>query len=53
MEQDFNVGRLRDRHELSVLVPDAQDRRLAHDVIYLLAREQSALISHQHRLVTC
>jgi aspartate racemase len=34
MEQDFYVGRLRDRHGLAVLVPDAADRRLVHDVIY-------------------
>ncbi len=34
MEQDFYVGRLRDRHGLEVLVPDAGDRRIVHDVIY-------------------
>ena len=34
MEQDFYVGRLRDVHGLSVLVPDAGDRRVVHDVIY-------------------
>lgn len=34
MEQDFYVGRLRDRHGLQVLVPDAADRRLVHEVIY-------------------
>lgn len=34
MEQDFYVGRLRDRHGLRVLVPDGADRRLVHDVIY-------------------
>jgi amino-acid racemase len=34
MEQDFYVGRLRDRHGLSVLVPEAADRRLVHEVIY-------------------
>jgi aspartate racemase len=34
MEQDFYVGRLRDRHGLTVLVPDAADRRIVHDVIY-------------------
>ena len=34
MEQDFYVGRLRDRHGLEVLVPDASDRRIVHDVIY-------------------
>lgn len=34
MEQDFYKGRLRDRHGLDVLVPDAEDRRIVHDVIY-------------------
>jgi aspartate racemase len=34
MEQDFYVGRLHDKHELTVLVPEARDRRLVHDVIY-------------------
>jgi aspartate racemase len=34
MEQDFYVGRLRDRHGLDVLVPPAADRRIVHDVIY-------------------
>ncbi len=34
MEQDFYVGRLRDVHGLTVLVPDAADRRIVHDVIY-------------------
>jgi aspartate racemase len=34
MEQDFYVGRLRDVHGLDVLVPDAPDRRIVHDVIY-------------------
>jgi aspartate racemase len=34
MEQDFYVGRLRDVHGLNVLVPDAADRRIVHDVIY-------------------
>jgi aspartate racemase len=34
MEQDFYVGRLRERHGLDVLVPDADDRRLVHSVIY-------------------
>jgi aspartate racemase len=34
MEQDFYVGRLRDRHGLDVLVPDEPDRRIVHDVIY-------------------
>jgi aspartate racemase len=34
MEQDFYVGRLRERHGLDVLTPDADARRLVHDVIY-------------------
>lgn len=34
MEQDFYTGRLRDKHGLTVLIPDAPDRRLVHDVIY-------------------
>ncbi|HYX84669.1 MAG TPA: aspartate/glutamate racemase family protein [Gaiellales bacterium] len=34
MEQDFYIGRLRDRHGLTVLVPDESDRRLVHDIIY-------------------
>src|SRR4051794_38757849 len=34
MEQDFYVGRLRDRHGLEVLIPDAGGRRAVHDVIY-------------------
>jgi len=34
MEQEFYVGRLRDEHGLEVLVPDDEDRRIVHDVIY-------------------
>lgn len=34
MEQEFYVGRLRDRHGLKVLVPEETDRRIVHDVIY-------------------
>jgi len=34
MEQDFYVGRLRDAHGLDVLTPEADDRRIVHDVIY-------------------
>src|SRR6185436_8060038 len=34
MEQDFYVGRLRDRHGLAVLVPGEADRALVHGVIY-------------------
>jgi aspartate racemase len=34
MEQDFYRQRLQDRHGLQVLVPEAENRTLVHDVIY-------------------
>jgi aspartate racemase len=34
MEQDFYVGRLRERHGLDVIVPEDDDRALVHRVIY-------------------
>ena len=34
MEQAFYRGRLRDRHGLEVVVPDAADRQIVHQVIY-------------------
>lgn len=34
MEQDFYKGRLRERYGLDVIVPEADDRRVVHDVIY-------------------
>jgi aspartate racemase len=34
MEQDFYTGRLRDKHGITVLVPDDDDRQLIHTVIY-------------------
>ncbi|WP_243375526.1 aspartate/glutamate racemase family protein [Microvirga solisilvae] len=34
MEQDFYKGRLQSRHGLDVIVPDADDRKTVHDVIY-------------------
>lgn len=34
MEQDFYVGRLREQHDLTVLVPDEPGRTLIHNVIY-------------------
>jgi len=34
MEQDFYVGRLRDRHRLTVITPGTDDRALVHRVIY-------------------
>ena len=54
MEQDFYIGRLRDRHELEVLVPGEADRRIVHDVIYDelcvgVVREQSR--EHYRRIM--
>jgi aspartate racemase len=34
MEQDFYKGRLAENYGLDVLVPDEDDRRQVHDVIY-------------------
>jgi aspartate racemase len=34
MEEDFYRGRLRDRHQLEVLIPDDADRGVVHRVIY-------------------
>jgi aspartate racemase len=34
MEQDFYKGRLQQRHGLDVLVPDEEDRRIVHEIIY-------------------
>ena len=34
MEQDFYKGRLEQRYGLEVLIPDAKDRKIVHDVIY-------------------
>lgn len=34
MEQDFYVGRLRDRHGLRVVVPGEADRRMVHEIIF-------------------
>ncbi len=34
MEEDFYVGRLRNRHGLNVMVPDEEDRNTVHKVIY-------------------
>ncbi|GAB2788912.1 aspartate/glutamate racemase family protein [Halomonas shantousis] len=34
MEGDFYTGRLRERHGLEVLVPEAEDRQRVHDIIY-------------------
>lgn len=34
MEQDFYKGRLKDKHGLEVVIPDAADGHLVHEVIY-------------------
>ena len=34
MEQDFYVGRLRDKFGFDVIVPDEADRRETHRIIY-------------------
>jgi aspartate racemase len=34
MEEDFYVGRLRQRYGITPLVPDADDRQVLHDVIF-------------------
>jgi aspartate racemase len=34
MEEDFYLGRLRERHGLDVLVPDEDGRRAVHSIIY-------------------
>ncbi len=34
MEQDFYRRRLQDRFGLDVVVPQAEDRRIVHDIIY-------------------
>ncbi|MCP4583924.1 MAG: aspartate/glutamate racemase family protein [candidate division Zixibacteria bacterium] len=34
MEEDFYKGRLKDKFDIEVLIPDKQDRQIVHDVIY-------------------
>ncbi len=34
MEQDFYLSKLRDRHGLSPMVPNAEDRNAVHDIIF-------------------
>jgi aspartate racemase len=34
MEQDFYKGRLQQRHGLEVIVPEADDRQVVHEIIY-------------------
>jgi aspartate racemase len=34
MEQDFYKGRLRDKYDINVYIPNDDDRKIVHDVIY-------------------
>ncbi|MGH1428349.1 MAG: aspartate/glutamate racemase family protein [Arenicella sp.] len=34
MEEDFYKGRLKDRFQLDVVIPDNKDRKIVHDIIY-------------------
>jgi len=34
MEQAFYKGRLANRHKIEVLVPDTEEQKLVHDIIY-------------------
>ncbi len=34
MEQDFYKGRLKDKYNITVLIPDEADRKIVHNVIY-------------------
>jgi aspartate racemase len=34
MEQDFYLAQLRDKHGITAMVPDAQDRTAVHDIIF-------------------
>jgi aspartate racemase len=34
MEQDFYKGRLNQRHEIDVLIPDDKERQVIHDILY-------------------
>ena len=51
MEQNFYKGRLRDLFGLDVLVPEADDRRIVHDIIYkeLVAGEVSSKSRNLYR----
>lgn len=58
MEQDFYKRRLRDRFGLDVVVPQADDRRIVHDIIYkelvageVLANSRAAYREVMARLV--
>ena len=55
MEQDFYKGRLQQRHGLDVIVPDEDDRRIVHEIIYkelVLGTDQAGIaagLSRDHR----
>jgi len=51
MEQNFYKGRLRDLFGLDVIVPEADDRRIVHDIIYkeLVAGEVSSKSRNLYR----
>ena len=49
MEQDFYKGRLKDRFGFEVLIPDAADRQVVHDVIY--QELCLGIISHMQRKI--
>jgi aspartate racemase len=54
MEQDFYVGRLREQHGLEILVPDAADRKIVHDVIYeelCVGRIEGSSRQHYRRIM--
>lgn len=34
MEKDFYAGRIRDRFGIDVIIPDADDRTIVHDIVY-------------------
>lgn len=54
MEQGFYKGRLRERHGLQVLVPEAQDRDIIHRVIYeelCLGKVRDASRSKYRRII--
>lgn len=34
MEQDFYKGRLKDKHQIEVVIPNEQDRQSVHDILY-------------------
>lgn len=57
MEEDFYAGRLRDKHGLEVLIPEADERAMVHRVIYeelcaghIVAESRAAFLSVIERL---